>query len=289
MILPILKPYSKTLICSNVYMVPRSWKISRNPGRYREILDNTRKDGFTYGRGDKCDICLGNDYTRAVSSEYAYLALPETIPLFIQKVQRKALKQYRKRERVSKGHGDIVVCIDESSSMKGDSIAWAKAVAIVLAHYAVQNGRSCGIVRFSSKCSIQTHIFAKDNYTFDNISAFAKSFLSGGTNFEESLTKAVDMIEHNSFQNADVVFLTDGECAISDEFATCFQDKSKHLHFSVTGIVMDADKPGMPFSLTPFCEKVYRSKRSGLRWCGWNGYIIYVTIRKDHKNTMCPH
>ena len=33
---------------------------------------------------------------------------------------------------------------------------------------------------------------------------------------------------------------------------------TKQLKFSVTGIDMDADEPGMTFSLTPFCEKVYR-------------------------------
>lgn len=60
-------------------------EIAKYLGKYREILDNARKSSFTYGRGDKYDIVLGNDFTRAVSSEYAYLALPETIPLFIQK------------------------------------------------------------------------------------------------------------------------------------------------------------------------------------------------------------
>jgi hypothetical protein len=71
--------------------------IIKHLGRFREMLDNARKSSYTYGRGEKYDIVLGNDFTRAISSEYAYLALPETVPLFIQKVQRKTLKQYRKR------------------------------------------------------------------------------------------------------------------------------------------------------------------------------------------------
>jgi len=233
-------------------------EIVKYLGRYLELLDNARKSSYSFGRGDKYDIVLGNDFTRAISSEYAYLALPETVSLFIQKVQRKNLKQYRKRERVTKGHGDVVVCIDESGSMAGDPIAWAKAVALALLEYATQNKRSCAIVRFASANSIVTHIYKPGNYTTDDIFKFAESFLCGGTNFEAPLKKAVALIKRESFENADIVFITDGACAVSDKFTEFFRDKSKQLKFKVTGIVIDSDIPGMDFSLTPFCEQVYR-------------------------------
>ena len=228
--------------------------IIRHLGKYREILDNARKISFIYGRGEKYDIVLGNDFTRAISSEYAYLATPETVPLFIRKVQRKTLKQYRKRERVSKGYGDIVVCIDESGSMKGNRIAWAKAVALVLLEHAAQNGRSCVMVRFASPDKFVTHLFTKGKYTTDDVFNFAESFLCGGTDFETPLKQALTLIETEGFENADVMFITDGECRISDEFADNFREKSRQLKFKVTGIVMGTDD----FSLTPFCEKIYR-------------------------------
>jgi len=227
--------------------------IIKHLGRYREILDNARKSSFTYGRGEKYDIVLGKDFTRAISSEYAYLATPETIPLFIRKVQRKTLKQYRKRERVSKGYGDIVVCIDESSSMAGDPIAWAKAVALVLLEHASQNGRSCVMVRFASDEQPVAHIFTKGKYTSNDVFDFAESFLGGGTDFEAPLKKAVTLIENQGFENADVMFITDGECSISNEFAENFRDKRSQLKFKVAGIVIGSDE----FSLEPFCEKVY--------------------------------
>jgi uncharacterized protein with von Willebrand factor type A (vWA) domain len=236
--------------------------IAKYLGKYRELLDNARRNSYTFGRGDKYDITLGKDFTRAVSSEYAYLAVPEAVPLFIQKVQRKGLKQYRRRERIAKGHGDIVVCIDESSSMSGDPIAWAKAVALVLLEFAVRNGRSCAMVRFASRGSAQTHIFDKDSST-EEVFAFAEAFLCGGTDFEEPLTTAVGLIEQGGFRDADIVFLTDGECAIEEEFAGWFQEKKKQLKFTVKGIVMDAGSPGLPFSLEPFCEKVYRLSEMG--------------------------
>ena len=237
---------------------PRLREIAKYLGRYLEVLDNARKTGYNYGRGDKYDTVLGNDFTRAVSSEYAYLALPETVPLFIRKVQRKTLKQYRKRERISQGHGDIVVCIDESGSMEGDSIAWAKAVALVLLEYASQHKRSCAMVRFASAGYTETSVYEAGKYTAEDIFEFAESFLNGGTDFEAPLTEAAELIEREGFENADVVFITDGACAVSNEFATGFREKSMQLKFKVTGIVIDIDDSDMTFSLEPFCEKVYR-------------------------------
>ena len=29
--------------------------------------------------------------------------------------------------------------------------------------------------------------------------------------------------------------------------------------FKITGVLMDADSPGMDFSLKPFCEEIYRT------------------------------
>lgn len=227
-------------------------------GRYRELLDNARKSSFIYGRGEKYDIVLGNDFTCAISSEYALLAMPETVPLFIDKVRRKALKQYHKRERVSKGHGNIVVCIDESGSMSGEPIAWAKAVALVLLQFAAQKKRSCAMARFAWKDSIETHIYRNGKYTCDDILNFAESFLGGGTDFETPLSQAVRLIEDEGLENADIMFITDGNCAISDEFASDFLDKSQQLKFKVTGILIDNDEANIGDSLIPFCEKVYR-------------------------------
>jgi uncharacterized protein with von Willebrand factor type A (vWA) domain len=148
--------------------------------------------------------------------------------------------------------------------MLGSPIAWAKAIALVLLEHAAQNKRSCAMVRFASAGDTVTHIYKEGKYTTDDVFTFADSFLCGGTDFETPLTQAVTLIENEGFENADVMFITDGECAVSADFAADFREKSKQLKFKVTGIVIDADNPEADFSLTPFCEKVYRlSKMTG--------------------------
>ena len=51
---------------------------------------------------------LGSDISRALTSELAMLASPKTMPLFLQKYQRKQIKQYQRREPIYKGMGDII-------------------------------------------------------------------------------------------------------------------------------------------------------------------------------------
>ena len=61
------------------------------------------------------------------------------------------------------------------------------------------------------------------------------------------------------FQNADVVFITDGECAVSEPFAEDFRKAKAEHKFTVTGLLLDKDSPGFAFSLEPFCERIYRT------------------------------
>ena len=97
--------------------------ISRYLGRFREIFAQGRKNGYAYGRGEKYSLELGNDMSKALTSELAMLSTPMATPLFLQKYRTKQIKQYRRREPVFKGMGDIICCLDESASTSGESAA----------------------------------------------------------------------------------------------------------------------------------------------------------------------
>ena len=71
------------------------------------------------------------------------------------------------------------------------------------------------------------------------------------------------MIREESFENADILFITDGECSISDKLASELQDTIQDAHCSVVGLLLDADSPGMVFSLEKFCEKIIRISELG--------------------------
>ena len=233
--------------------------ISKYLGRFREIFAQAKKNSYAYGRGETYSLELGNNLSRALTSELAMLATPETIPLFLRKYQQKQIKQYRRREPIYKGMGDIICCLDESNSTKGEAAAWGKAVAMTLLEIAAESQRSFALIHFAGSSSCQVDIFRPGEYTLEDKLTAAETFLGGGTNFERPIREAIHLMESEGFEKADVVFITDGECALPDGCQQELQASQVVYHFTVTGILLDKGRAGMGFSLEPFCQKIYRT------------------------------
>ena len=240
---------------------PALQAIARYLGRFKEMLSKARKNGYAYGRGEKYSVELGGSVSRALSSEFALLAVPETVPLFLRKLQRRGLKQYKRREPVRKGAGDIICCLDESGSTKGDSATWGKAVALTLLDAAVTGKRKFALVHFSSRNQCKTDVFRPGQYTTQDVYAAAETFLGGNTDFETPLREALRLMAEEDFSNADIVFITDGACALPEPFAEELRQKRAATPFTVTGVLLDAGAPGFAFSLTPFCQEIYRTSQ----------------------------
>ena len=232
--------------------------IAKYLGRFREIFAQGKKNGYAYGRGEKYSLELGNSLSRALTSELAMLASPATVPLFLRKYQRRQIKQYKRREPIRKGAGDIICCLDESDSTEGDKAAWGKAVAMALLDIAAEGGRSFALIHFSGAGSVQTDVFRPNEYTVADKLAAAERFLGGGTDYQTPLREALMLMETGKLENADVVFLTDGECMLPDGYIEGLRGKQTELGFTVTGILLDAGS-SMAFTLEEFCQKVYRT------------------------------
>ncbi len=233
--------------------------VAKYLGRFREIFAQGKRNGYAYGRGEKYSLELGSDLSRARTSELAMLASPLTAPLFLRKYQRRQIKQYQRREPVYKGMGDVICCLDESGSTKGAPAAWGKTVALTLLEIAADGKRKFALIHFSGSSRCQVDIFRPGEYTVEDKMRAAETFLDGGTNFQAPMTKAVQLIKEDGFENADIVFITDGRCALSDDYlAKLHQEQAAH-RFTVTGVLLDKGCPGMDFSLRPFCQNIYRT------------------------------
>ena len=241
-------------------------KISQYLGRLREMMRVKRKNATVYGRGEKYGLELGNRLRSVISSEFGPLAAPETIPLFLRKYQRGALLQHQRRERVCKGQGDKIVCLDESGSTMqngGDNAAWGKAVAYAFLDITGFHRRNFALIHFSDADDFRTDIFRPGQYATEDVLSSAASFLNGGTDYETPLREAFRLMETGEFRQADVVFITDGECRVSESFVQELQKKKAAMGFTITGILMDQASPGMKFTLSPFCDEVYRISELG--------------------------
>lgn len=233
--------------------------ISQYLGRFREILAQGKRNGYAYGRGEKYSLELGRDLSRAITSELALLASSQTVPLFLRKYQSRQIKQYQRREPVYKGMGDMICCLDESDSTVGDNADWGKAVALTLLEIASSSGRSFALIHFSGGGRFKTDVFRPGEYTVADKIKAAETFLSGGTDFKTPMMESLRLMREDGFENADIVFITDGACKLPDEFITQLSAEQKTRRFTVTGILLDQSCAGMDFSLKQFCQNIYRT------------------------------
>ena len=247
-----------TELLQKVRQNPALLEISKHLGRFREIFAQGKRNGYAYGRGETYALELGNDLSRAIGSEFAMLASPQTLPLFVKKYQQRRLKQYRRREPIHKGMGDIICCLDESGSTRGDAAAWGKAVALTLLDIATENRRKFALIHFAGSSECKLDVFLPGQYSMQDKLNAAETFLDGGTNFKRPLDEAIQLMDAG-FENADIVFLTDGLCELPEDYLETLRKEQAARKFTVTGILLDAGTPGMDFSLTPFCQKIYRT------------------------------
>jgi uncharacterized protein with von Willebrand factor type A (vWA) domain len=232
--------------------------VTKYLGRFKEMLAKARKNSYAYGRGEKYTLEHGNTLSRVLTSSFSQLATSETIPLFLRNYQSKKLLQYKRREAIFKGAGDIIMCLDESGSTRDEAV-WGKAVALTLLDAAMTGNRKFALIHFAEHGNVKTDIFRPGEYTAVDTLTSAATFLGGGTDFETPLTEALRLVEHENFENADLVFCTDGYCSLPKEFLENFRQSQSAYRFKVTGVLMDAYSPGMDFSISPFCDTIYRT------------------------------
>lgn len=254
----LLEIFQETLfICHSTHHLER---MRPYLGRLKELMDGKRKNGYAYGRGEKYSLELGGDINRAIASEFAMLAAPETLPLFLRKLQRKALKQYQRREPICKGSGDIICMLDESSSAESQA-PWCKAVALALLDIAMRDQRRFAVIHFAGVGDVQTDLFLPGQYDREDVLRCAETFLNGNTDYETPLREALRLMEQEGFENADMVFVTDGECVLPDSFLEKLKAEQSARGFQITGILLDQEDAGFEFSLRESCTNVYRTSQ----------------------------
>lgn len=106
---------------------------------------------------------------------------------------------------------------------------------------------------------LQLDLFLPGHYPLEDQLRAAKTFPDGGTDFEAPMTAAMSLLQKQSFQSTDIVFITDSECSVSESFLEELHQEQAARHFTVTGILLDRGQIGMDFSLKAFCQKIDRT------------------------------
>ena len=205
-------------------------------GRMVRLALGEQARKIIHGHDEVHDVELGDSIHRVLPSEIIQLGLPVTKILFLKKFAEKQLLQYQLRGTERVARGSIICMIDSSGSMGGSREIWSKAVGLALLNIANKQNRDFHAILFSSRGD-QMHewYFPKGKAEVEDVLDFAEYFIGGGTDFELPISRGIQILEKQyndeRAQKGDLVLITDGECAVSDEWRDRYFNAKDDLAF----------------------------------------------------------
>jgi uncharacterized protein with von Willebrand factor type A (vWA) domain len=248
-------------------------KIAELAGRYKRMAIQTQREKVKKGMDEVYDIIPGRDLSRVLASEKMKLLHPLTARLFKKDLLEGKVLQYETSGREKKHKGPVVICVDDSGSMSGQNEIWAKSVAMGVLEICRIQKRDVHVIHFDASPKHQLHcnFFPKNNYQIEEIIDMAEYFSGGGgTLFEPPLELAQDKINTmKEFSKADILFITDGESAISNSWLKPFMVWKKEKNITITSILIDT------YANSDSCVKTFSDNIEKL----WN-------IRRDNSDDL---
>ncbi len=238
----------KLALAQNVQRSSKLQQIALEAGRLRRMAAQKQRSKADHARSEVSSIESGAELSRLLPAELIKLTEPALFGLFAKDYTERGLLQYELTGKEVQGRGPIVVCLDSSGSMEGEREVWSKAVALALLSIAVKQKRSCRLIHFTSTVE-RIDDFPAGQVDTSKLLESMEIFFDGGTSFEAPLRSALEAIRsEKDLKKADVVFITDGECCVSDAFVEEWQKACKILEFTTYAILLgccDADESAL--------------------------------------------
>lgn len=235
-------PYDKKLELLQVLREQQKFKdMTKLVGRMRSLAIGSRKSRLEH-RIELHSITQGADLNHVLPQELLSLRRPALKLDFYRRMMEKQLLQYDLNHQDYMGQGPIIVLIDTSSSMRGGREIWSKGLALGLAEIAEKERRSFSYALFaSSQADLITDDFQVGQRSPDKLIKLASEFIGGGTDFEQPLQWAIGKLQESKFNKADIVMITDGECAVGNEFLKELQKVQQDKQFRIYSILIGSN------------------------------------------------
>lgn len=234
-------------------------KLAQMVGRMKYHALALRRKIFERTSEELFEASVGNEISRLLPHELLSLHHPVLRKDFTRRFLDGQLLLYSLRGIEEKGKGPVIVCIDSSSSMMGDKEIWAKALTLTLLEVARRQRRLFRAICFSSAGSplriLDLNRHERYEVEMQKVMELAEYFPGGGTDFETPLSAALESIQQSRFKRGDIIFITDGECRVSADWAEEFRQGKEELGFSLFSILIDVGSNSLE-TLKEFSDKV---------------------------------
>ncbi|MFQ5852142.1 MAG: hypothetical protein ACE5JU_16345 [Candidatus Binatia bacterium] len=234
-------------------------KLAQMVGRMKLHALALRKKVFERSSEEILEVERGDSLNRLLPHELITLHHPVLRKDFHRRLLDQELLQYSLRGIERKGKGPMVVCLDGSSSMAGEKEIWSKAVTLTLLEIARRQRRLFRSICFSSEESplqvLDMNPRGRYEIEIEKVMDLAEYFPGGGTNFEKPLDAGLECLKKSRYKKGDIIFITDGECQVSADWAERFSKEKQKLGFSLFSILIDVG-PSSLGTLKEFSDRI---------------------------------
>ena len=231
-------------------------KLTDLVGKFKESAIVEQKKKAKHGAVEIKGVTTGDKIQDTLPSDRMNLCNDITKGDFYRRMSEHGLLQYSKESNKQKNKGPIIVCVDTSGSMQGDEEIWSKALTVGILEVAQMQKRDFACIIYSSHAD-KPIVIKKDEIAPQKIIDCAERFHNGGTSFEAPLNEALELIKDSTFKNADIVFITDGDCYVSDNFSRKFKQIKEDKDFRTLGVLVNMGCGHVSdSSLKEFCDSI---------------------------------
>lgn len=237
---------------------PMLRRIAELAGRYRRLARARQKTKTVHGRDEIAGIVTGGLEDPLLPSELAGLRgeRGQRLETLRKIAERQALAlKFQGSEKL--GKGPVVVCVDESGSMKlRERIHQAKALALALYWIARHQNRWCMLLGYSGGAEGNLEVFRPRDVRPEALLQWCSHFYNGGT----TMNAICNTLPRRYWREygvpegkTDIVIVTDGEVRIDSGMEAEFNRWRQEKQVKVQTIVIGAQGK----SLAPISDSLY--------------------------------
>lgn len=229
-------------------------KIAEWAGRFKAIA-RTKQKSISKEAMSRSGVSIGNDIDRILPSELINLANPAAKNDFLKRFAEGQTLQYATKGKQTLGKGPIILCLDQSGSMRKLD-EQSKGFTLALMSIARHQKRDFALVTFANSANVKQ--YPKGKISTSQMVELCEHFLDGGTNFYHPLTQSLRLIKGSRFKNADIVFVTDGEASLANDFLRNFNEAKKKEGFSVLSLLIG--NHAKESTVSSFSDEIYHAR-----------------------------
>ena len=193
---------------------------------------------------------MGGGLAEVLPTELALLSAPATEDLFYQRYVDHRLLSLEfdgamHGEGRQGGEGPVIACIDTSGSMSGTPEVIAKALVLAVMRRVLPKGRRVRLMLFGGPGDFQDRDIGRGPAAMQHFLDFLAMRFDAGTDFDGPLERALDLLDEERYERADVLLVTDGYARASHAVVERVRALRRELGFEVVSVVIGGDRRGV--------------------------------------------